>query len=72
MENKKPSDVTTLEEAFGELNLIIDKMDDHDITLDDSFRLYQDGMNLLKFCNNAIERVEKELIILEENISETM
>ena len=47
MENKKPSDVTTLEEAFGELNLIIDKMDDHDITLDDSFRLYQDRNNFV-------------------------
>jgi len=62
----------TLEEAFMDLNQIIDKMDDHDISLDDSFKLYQEGMTLLKFCSNAIDRVEKELIILEESQGESV
>ena len=38
-----------------------------DVSLEDSFTLYQEGMKLLKACNDSIDKVEKELIILSEN-----
>lgn len=56
----------TLEASFEEINDIINKLEQEDITLEDSFTLYQDGMKLLKYCNDSIDKVEKKLIILGE------
>lgn len=63
MEDKK----FNLEESFDKLGEIIDTLEKPDINLEDSFRLYQDGMKLLKACNDSIDKVEKELIVLSEN-----
>jgi len=56
-----------LEESFDKLNHIMEELEKSDITLEDSFTLYQEGMKLLKSCNDSIDKVEKELIILSEN-----
>lgn len=56
-----------LEEAFEKLNLIIEELEKPDISLENSFSLYQEGLKLLKACNDSIDKVEKELIILGEN-----
>jgi len=60
----------TLEASFLELNEIISKLEAEDISLEDSFSMYQKGMKLLKVCNDSIDKVEKQLIILGENNSE--
>ena len=56
-----------LEESFEKLNHILEDLEKPEVTLEDSFTLYQEGMKLLKSCNDAIDKVEKELIILSEN-----
>ena len=56
-----------LEEAFEKLNQIVEALEKPDVTLEDSFGLYQEGMKLLKTCNDSIDKVEKELITLNEN-----
>lgn len=56
-----------LEEAFEKLDTIIEELEKPDISLENSFALYQEGMKLLKACNDSIDKVEKELIILSEN-----
>ena len=56
-----------LEESFEKLNQIVEALEKPDISLEDSFTLYQEGMKLLKACNDSIDKVEKELIILGEN-----
>lgn len=56
-----------LEESFEELNNIITKLEMEDVSLEESFSLYQEGMKLLKACNDAIDKVEKQLIVLGEN-----
>lgn len=56
----------SLETSFMELNEIIHKLEKEEISLEDSFILYQDGMQLLKHCNNSIDKVEKQLIVLGE------
>lgn len=57
----------SLEQSLEELNDIISKLESDDIALDDSFKLYNDGMKLLKNCNDSIDKVEKKIIILNEN-----
>jgi exodeoxyribonuclease VII small subunit len=56
----------TLESSFDELNEIIGKLEQEEIPLEESFRLYQEGIELLKYCNSSIDKVEKQLIILGE------
>lgn len=56
-----------LEDAFEKLNTIIEELEKPEISLENSFSLYQEGMKLLKASNESIDKVEKELIILSEN-----
>ena len=56
----------TLEKAFEELEVIIEKMNTKDVTLDDSFALYTEGTKLLKYCNEQLDTVEKKMLVLSE------
>ena len=49
----------TLEECFSGLEEIIEKMQDTEVSLEDSFALYEQGMKMLKNCNQKIDAVEK-------------
>lgn len=55
-----------LECALMELNEIINKMDKTEISLEESFQLYHEGVKLVQFCNDKIEKVEKEITIINE------
>ena len=46
---------------------MIGKLEGEDVNLEESFRLYQKGMELLKQCNTVIDAVEKKVLILDEN-----
>jgi exodeoxyribonuclease VII small subunit len=56
-----------LEELFERLNQIVGELEKPDISLESSFELYQEGVKLIKACNDSIDKVEKQLIILNEN-----
>ena len=56
----------TLEKAFEELEVIIEKMQTKDVSLDDSFALYTEGTKLLKYCNEQLDTVEKKMLVLSE------
>ncbi len=57
----------SLEEAFEKLDQIAEKLEEETISLEDSFKLYHQGMELLKICNDKIDTVEKKMKILDEN-----
>ena len=56
----------TLEKAFEELEVIIEKMNSKEVSLDDSFSLYTEGTKLLKYCNELLDTVEKKMLVLSE------
>lgn len=56
----------SLEELFGQLEDTIRKLESSDISLEDSFGLYHKGMDTLKQCNDKIDKVEKKMLILDE------
>lgn len=56
----------TLEEAFEKLDEILAALESRDITLEESFQTYQRGMELLKKCNEKIDRVEKKMLLMNE------
>lgn len=55
----------TLEDAFEELEETIAELENPDVSLDESLKLYQKGVKLLKYCNDAIDKVEKKIIELK-------
>ena len=61
MSNKKD-----IEELFLEIEEIISRMEDKEVSLEQSFSLYECGMNKLKMCNDKIDAVEKKLLILNQ------
>lgn len=61
----------TIEDNFEELENIIAKMQSDEITLEKSFELYNKGLGLVHNCNSQIEKIEKQIKIIEEgNINE--
>ena len=57
----------TLEEAFAELDILADKLEDRETSLEDSFTLYKKGMELLKYCNDRLDTVEKKMLQMNED-----
>ena len=48
------------------LETTIHSMEEENISLEDSFRLYHEGIDILKNCNDRIDEVEKKMLILDE------
>ena len=56
----------SLEENFSELEELLKQLEAEDISLEDAFTAYSKGMNVLKQCNEQIDRVEKQVMKLNE------
>ena len=58
---------STLEEDFAKLEQMIGQLEKKDIPLEESFRIYKEGMELLKQCSDRIDTVEKKMILMNED-----
>lgn len=59
-------DPRSIEELFALLEELIGKLEDGDSSLEDSFRYYEEGMRLVKACAGKIDRVEKQIQVINE------
>jgi exodeoxyribonuclease VII small subunit len=57
------------EEAFKKLEAIVNKMEGGDLSLDESLKLFEEGMRLSKLCSQKLTEVQKkvELLIKSED-----
>lgn len=55
-----------LEQAFDQIEELVNRLGDREVSLEDSFTLYQEGMKLLKRCSEKIDRVEKQMLLIDE------
>lgn len=73
--NKK--DDVNFEELITKLEDITNKLENEKLSLDDSVKLFEEGMEISKLCNEKLEEAEKKITILinqnneikEENFS---
>lgn len=56
----------TLEEAFAELDKMLVKLADREVSLEESFEIYAEGTKLLKYCSDKLDRVEKKMLVMNE------
>jgi len=61
----KKEDKKTLAELFGQLETVVKELEGEEVTLEDSFTFYNQGMELLKECNEIIDTVEKKVRVLD-------
>jgi exodeoxyribonuclease VII small subunit len=66
MADKEKQEALSLEENFALLKRTVEALEAEDISLEDAFASYSKGMELLKTCNEQIDRVEKQVLVLSE------
>ena len=57
----------TIEESFAALDDMVKKLESDKISLEESFRLYEEGMKLVKDVSGRIELVKKKMQIIAGN-----
>lgn len=65
--NQREGEPATLEEMFDSLEILVKRLETENISLEESFGLYHEGMLLLKKCNESIDAVEKKVQVLDED-----
>ena len=56
----------TLEEIFKEMEGLLEALESREISLEDSFEKYKEGMELLKAAGEKIDTVEKAMLLLND------
>ena len=67
MEQKNNKKEMGLEERFAAIELILNQMEDENVTLDESFELYRKGMEQMKAANQALDQIEKAMLVMNES-----
>ena len=52
----------TLDEMFQELDKL---MEEPEVSLEDSFQMYHQGIDMLKACNDKMDKIEKQMLVLD-------
>ena len=55
-----------MEEMFADLEGIISRLENGECSLEESFALYEQGVRLVRDCGARLEKVEKQMILLQE------
>lgn len=58
--------IKDFESASAELEAIVKKMEEGDLTLEKALELYERGVQLSRFCHSKLEEAERRLDILNE------
>ena len=66
-DNENKMNDMSLEEAFERLDKTIEELEGEDVTLERSFALYKEGMELVKFSKDQIDLVERRVLELGKN-----
>lgn len=67
IEEQKPEQEISLEEAFAQIEEVIAHLETEEITLEQSFQEYNRGMQLLQHCNASIDQIEKKVLQINED-----
>ena len=54
----------TIEESFEKLDKIVSQLEDGSLSMNEAFKLYKEGVQLVNNCNNMLDKDEKQLVVL--------
>jgi exodeoxyribonuclease VII small subunit len=52
------------ENAFQKLETIVQRLESEELPLDESLRLFEEGIGLSRFCHQRLEEVEKKIELI--------
>ena len=55
------------EEALQEMETIVQRLEDGNLSLDESLALFEDGIKLSRLCSQRLDEAEKKVEILLKN-----
>jgi exodeoxyribonuclease VII small subunit len=55
------------EEALQELETVVQRLEDGNLSLDESLALFEDGIKLSRLCSQRLDEAEKKVEILLKN-----
>jgi exodeoxyribonuclease VII small subunit len=58
--------IKDFEAALSELEAIVKRLEDGELTLESSLALYERGVELSRFCHSRLEQAERRIEILNE------
>ena len=58
--------IKDFEAAIAELDAIVKKLEEGDLSLEKSLELYERGVHLSRFCHSRLEEAERRIEILNE------
>lgn len=57
----------SIEEAFEQLDALIHELEQPEHSLEASFKAFEQGMQLVKYCSDSIDKVEKKVLVLSRD-----
>jgi exodeoxyribonuclease VII small subunit len=58
--------IKDFEAAIAELEIIVKKLEEGDLTLEQSLELYERGVRLSRYCHGTLEEAERRVEVLGE------
>ena len=62
-----PEETPTFEDALGQLEKLVDSMEQGEMSLDDSLKAFEEGIKLTRQCQKSLDEAEQKVKILLEN-----
>lgn len=53
-----------LEDVLVQVERCVEQLENPQISLEDSFRYYEEGIRMLKICNEKVDQIEKQMLML--------
>ena len=69
-ENNDISSDLSFEDALEQLEEIVNKLENEDVSLEESVNLYERGMELSKYCTNTLENAEQRIEKVNKRLNE--
>ncbi len=55
------------ENALAKLEKTVEELESEEVSLEDSLKKFEEGINLVRFCSRKLEEVEKKIEIFVKN-----
>ena len=62
----------SFEEAMEKLEVLVDRLEEGDVPLEEAISIYKDGMELSKLCHDKLKQVEEQLTQILTEDGETI
>ena len=60
----------TYDQATLRLDEIVKKLEDENTPIEESLKLFKEGIELTEYCTNKLRDIEKEITVIQEGLKE--